>query len=282
MLIGRRAAPPRDTPGERPLGFRDRRRLRHLLSGKVICSVCGGPYHPTGSNYLDCQAAKHGACTNRRTCRRAALEGHVLDLLGRQLMQPDLLGTFMTAFDAEWERLDGELRVEAATRQRERQAVERRIASLVDVVSDGRGSPAILAKLRELEATRHAQGDVDAPKPASGARAPRASTVDMAATYAARIEELTASLSRGDDPEALEIARQLIDQVIVHPLTDGDPHGITLIGNLIDLLKAAGPRQRSERKPFQPADPALGLFVNSVKRVQGQSLWPLPVAPPVA
>jgi DNA invertase Pin-like site-specific DNA recombinase len=273
------AAPPRTQSSEGGHAFWDRRRPRHLLSGKIICGVCGGPYHPTGSDYLGCQAAKCGACSNRRTCRRAALEAHVLDLLERQLMQPGLLGAFMEAFDAEWERLDGELKGQAAMRQRERQAIDRKIANLVDAVSDGRGSPSILAKLRELEAARLAQDAIGAPEPIPRGNAPRACAVDMAAAYTVRIEELRASLWRGDDPEALEIARQLIDQVIVHPLTDDDPHGVTLIGNLIDLLRAAEPNASSRRTPRGPPDHALKLFALSVKEGPGAEPLALPCHP---
>jgi site-specific DNA recombinase len=270
------AAPPRAKLDDERLAFWDRRRPRHLLSGKVICGVCGGPYHPTGRDYLGCHAAKNGACTNRRTCRRTSMEAHVLGLLRRQLMQPDLLGAFLQAFDTEWERLDGELRVEATTRHRERQAVERKIANLVDVVSDGRGSPAILARLRELEVARQAQDELDAPEPMARAKMDRASAADMAKTYAGRIEELTASLSRGDDPEALEIARQLIDQVIIHPPTDDDPHGVTLVGNLIELIRAADPHEPDLRCSHQP-DQALELFVRSVK--EGPGAEPLAFLP---
>ena len=276
------AAPPRAKPGDERLAFWDRRRPRHLLSGKVICGVCGGPYHPTGRDYLGCQAAKHGACTNRRTCQRTSMEAHVLGLLRRQLMQPDLLGAFLQEFDAEWERLDSELRVEASARQRERQAVERKIANLVDAVSDGRGSPAILARLRELEAARQAQDNPEAPEPITRAKPPRASAADMAKTYVERIEELTASLSRGDDPEALEIARQLIDQVIVHPPTDDDPHGVVLVGNLINLIGTADPHAHPDRRCSHQPDRALDLFVRSVKEGPGAeplafaTLWPGP------
>ena len=51
---------------------------------------------------------------------------------------------------------------------------------------------------------------------------------------------MTTSMTNGDNPEELEIARNLIDQANIFPRTDGDPTGIAFIGNLIDLLKTAG------------------------------------------
>jgi outer membrane protein OmpA-like peptidoglycan-associated protein len=187
--------------------------------------------------------------------------------------RPDLPAAFADAFNAEWQRLDGEVRDQAASRQRERLAIDRKIANLVDVISDGRGSPAILAKLKELEAAQLAHGEAAppaaAPKTLSGCGA------EMAASYAVRIAELTASLARGDEPEEPEIARRLIDQVIVYPPTDGDPNGgIAFIGNLIDLLRAASLGGASGRRPSDVPDPVLDLFVRSIRRIQGQSPWP--------
>ena len=269
------AVPARDAGSQR--AFWDRRRPRHLLSGKVICGVGGGPYHPAGSGYLGCQAAKYGACTNRRTMRRTSLEVHVMEILSRQVMRPDLLTALAEAFNAEWQRLDGKLREQAVARQRERLAIERKISNLVDVVSDGRASPAILAKLQELEA---AQSALQKAEPL--ARAPcdlARSGPDMATNYATRIAELTSSLIQGDDPEALEIARGLIDQVIIHPPSDDDPVGIEFIGNLIDLLKAAGLGGTPSRGQPDAPDPALELFVSSVKKNPGAEPLALPASP---
>jgi DNA invertase Pin-like site-specific DNA recombinase len=247
--------------------FWARRRPKHLLSGKVVCGVCGRPYYPTGKDYLACHGARHGACANRRTVRRASIERHVMGVLSRQLMQPERLAAFVQAFHAEWESLDGELKAQAASRQRERQAVERKIANLVDIISDGGAGPAILAKLRDLEATQHALSEAPTPAPPSDVQFSDAG--DLSERYAARIAELTQSLIDGDDPEELEVARSLIDQVVIHPCTDDDPTGIELIGNLIDLLRAAG--LGGAPTPGAPAshDPALALFVSSVKEGPG-------------
>ncbi len=184
-----------------------------------------------------------------------------------QLMQPDLLTDFVGSFNAEWQRLDGELKTQAATRHRERLALDRKIANLVNLISDGGASPAILAKLKELEANRQDLGASKLPLARTPQRSGNGS--EMAACYTARLGELTTSLAQGDDPEALEFARNLIDQVIIHPMSDDHPTGIEFIGNPIDLLKAAGlggpPAQGKSAAP----DPVLELFVSSVKEGTG-------------
>ena len=246
--------------------FWDQRRPRHLLSGKVVCATCGGPFRNTGSDYLGCSASKQGACSNSRTLRRATLEAHVMDILARQLMRPELLATFVAAFNKEWETLESELHSQAAGRRREQAALDRKIGNLVDVVSAGRATPAILSRLEELEAQRAAVRTVPTP---DAVRPDTADAGEMATTYADRIADLTAALSRNTDPEALELARRLIDQVIVHPGTDTAPNGIEFIGNLIDLLAAAGLGSPGRPKKDYKPESVLALFVSSVKEGPG-------------
>jgi uncharacterized protein with von Willebrand factor type A (vWA) domain len=74
-------------------------------------------------------------------------------------MHPEVLEDFLETMRTEYERLANELRQKAAAGQRDRAAMDRKIANLVDAISDGRSSPAILAKLAELEAAREACRD---------------------------------------------------------------------------------------------------------------------------
>jgi site-specific DNA recombinase len=261
------AARPVDTQAKGQHAFWDQRRPRHLLSGKVTCGICGGAFRSTGKDYLGCSAAKNGACTNRRTVKRVALEAHVLDVLQRQLMHPDLLGAFVAAFNEEWTRLGSALRDQATARERERAGLDRRIANLVDVISDGGGTPAILDRLKDLETKRATLGKAGPSDPP--AHQPLAPDHDLAACYTTQIADLTAALARGDQPEALELARSLIDEVIIHPPTDGDPTGIEFIGNLMELLRTAGLGGPPTKESRAITNPRLQLFVSSVKEGPG-------------
>ena len=235
--LRREAAPYQAGPNGVQSAFWDRRRPRHLLSGKVFCGVCARQLSLFGRDYLGCKAAAHGTCRNRRTVRRTVLQARVMDVLSRQLMQPDLLAEFITAFNQEWRRLAGEVRSQAVAQQREKAALDRKIANLVEAVSDGRSSPSIMAKLADLEAQKTRLGDVPTPptEPAPALH-PGISQV-----YAAKVRNLAHALEKGENPEALEAARSLIDKVILHPPeTDDDPPGVELIGELTALLKAGG------------------------------------------
>jgi hypothetical protein len=95
------------------------------------------------------------------------------------LLRPALLADFVKAFKAECQRLDGDVRERAMSRQRERLAIDRKIANLVQVISAGGASPAILAKLKELEAAQRAHRERE---PRAEARRPQLGCgVEMAA-----------------------------------------------------------------------------------------------------
>jgi hypothetical protein len=130
------------------------------------------------------------------------------------MVSPACWRSFVATFNQAWHNLAGELQAKAVSRPRERFAVERKIANLVDAVSEGHANPALFAKLNEREATRAALADAD---PDAVQAAPQFGP-GRTESDAARISELTAALNWGKDPEGLEIARGLIDQVIIHPV----------------------------------------------------------------
>ena len=261
--LKRDAAPVHEGPdGTRP-AFWVRRRPRHLLSGKAFCGVCGRPLSLFGRDYMGCKAASHGTCRNRRTIRRAVLQDRVMDALRRQLMQPGLVEEFIAAFNHEWRRLAGEAKARAAGHQRERVALDRKIANLIEAISDGRSSPAIIAKLAELEATKAGLGNLPSP---AAAPAP-ALHPSISQVYAAKVRNLEAGLANRADVEVLEAARSLIDKVILHPSEiDGDPPCVELVGDLMALLRAAGVKEPPSGS--LTAD-VLGVFVSSVKAAPG-------------
>jgi DNA invertase Pin-like site-specific DNA recombinase len=132
------------------------RRPRHLLSGKVVCGTCGGPFYSKGKDYLACHNARHRACTNQRPVRRPRLGGGCPGRArppdhgarsGRGLRQrvPRRMG-------AAGRRAEHRLE----TRQRELLAVERQLDNLIDAIADGLRAPGRQARLDALEAKRGA------------------------------------------------------------------------------------------------------------------------------
>jgi hypothetical protein len=159
-----------------------------------------------------------------------------MQLLHCELMQPNLPEDFLEGMRAEFQSLASDLRLKAMAGQRDRAAVDRKIANLVEAISDGRSSPAILAKLTELEAARLACADA----PRQVGNRPPTFEPGMPGDYTARIAQLTAAFQRTDDPETREAMRILINKVVVDPPADEDePPHVERIGDLMALLHAA-------------------------------------------
>ncbi len=218
--------------------FWDRRRPKHLLSGKVLCGCCGRLFSAVGRDYLGCGAARASqGCTNSRLVRRPKLEAQVLEVLGNRLMRPELVAAFCTEFIAEWNRMSAEASSGIDVHRRELNVVERKIENILEAIADGLKASGIQRKLSELEARR---GDLLAAT-AESSTPPPALHPNLAQTYAERVAGLRRGIDAGKGQDVLEAARALIDKVIVTPGDDpDDPPGIELVGQLMAMLKAAG------------------------------------------
>lgn len=136
--------------------FRQRRRPRHLPTGKVVCG-CGGAFSPLGKDYLGCIRAKNaGACRNTRRVRPPVLDQQAMAALGSSLMQPEAVRAFCEAFVAEWNRMAAEASASARAHHAELADTRRKIANLVDALSDSGRSPSLMEKLTAPEARRRA------------------------------------------------------------------------------------------------------------------------------
>jgi hypothetical protein len=239
--LTKEAAPPRD--GGVP-AFWERRRAKHLLTGKVRCASCDGPYAALGRDYLGCQRARRGkGCANTRTVRRAKLEAMVLEALGAGLMRPERVAAFCNAFIAEWNRGQAEASAGAERHRRELQGIERKLDNLVEAIAEGMRAPGLQRKLDELEARR---AQLLAALQDQPARAP-ALHPNLATVYARRVAVMRTALESHTEPALLEAARALVDKVMVGPGDGPDaPPKIELIGHLTEMLRAGGADLRPE------------------------------------
>ncbi len=244
--------------------FWERRRPRHLLSGKVVCGLCHRPFSARGQDYLGCRTATNGACRNTATIRRGPLQTSVLQALGRQLMHPALVAAFTEAYAEACRAIAAEAATQADTRHRQRAAIERKLTHLVDAVTEGQSRPSLLQRIDTLEAelaripTEAAVARQTAPPLSPG----------IAEAYQRKITDMQIALTNGTDPEALETARQLIDRIIITPPEiDGDPSNIELVGDLKAMLTTANPPKPKESR--QTDTSALDRFISSVKEAPG-------------
>jgi site-specific DNA recombinase len=240
---------PTDTDRKHP-GFWDRRRPRHLLSGKVFCGTCGNPFTTLGKDYLRCLRARNGYCTNTASLRRTGLERHVLAMMRERLMAPAILNSFIATLREEHAKLVTEVAAASSVNSRTKATLERRIANLIDALADGDRSPSLRNKLAELERQLEQLNLEDAPVAQRLAPVP----ADPAAFYRARIAELEAALADATAPNLREDARNRIKRLDVHPPEEeGGPPRIILEGNLPQMLRLAGVDTMKKGHPYGAA-----------------------------
>ncbi len=262
----------RESPGVQKIrnnGFWNRRRAKHLITGRVFCGICGAAMIAAGKDYLACGTARRrGTCTNRTSIRRPALEATVIDALRDNLMQPPLVEEFIRAFTEETNRMHAIADQSRSESRRELAEVSRRLEGLIDAIAEGLRTPGLKAKLVELEG-RKALLETEiamAPPPA-----PRLHP-NLAELYRRKVEDLQAALS---DPEirteAAEILRGLIEAINVRP-TESGPE-IELVGDIASMVRVANDEGRNKKAAPEGAA-VRETFASSVKVVAGAGFEP--------
>jgi site-specific DNA recombinase len=248
--------------------FWDRRRPQHLLTGKMVCGVCGSLAASIGKDYIACSAARRqGTCTNRASVRRSKVETWILDALRHQLMAPDLVAEFVRSFNEESNRRRRDRDGRRASLNRELKESAARIDTLLEsVASGGLKGPSVLAKLEALEARQ-----AELARELAGLKDdPVRLHPNLAALYRRKVATLHDLLeSDGTRTEAVEIIRSLVDQVTFRPTAD-DALEIELVGHLARMVHLA--QNPSENSPIAGAVPE--EFASSVKVVAGVGFEP--------
>jgi hypothetical protein len=262
-LTGIREASGANKPERVP--FWEKRRARTLLTGKLVCGECGGAFAAVGKDLLACTAARRqGTCGNRAGIRRPILDSLILDALKARLMDPDLVALFISEFTQEWNRTQAESSAQLASRQRELDGVQRRLAGLIDAIADGLRAPGLQQKLDDLERRKaDLERELAAPVKPQIALYPR-----LAELYHAMVRDLHKALEdKVDGTAPLEAVRGLIDRVVLSPAPDGKGLEIELIGEIASMIDMALERKSGSKPGSAAAD--RDLFLRSVKMVAG-------------
>ncbi len=207
---------------------------RYLLSGLVVCDLCGGGFGAQHRGRWGCNAAhQRGVCDARQLVGQLDLEGAVERGLA-ELLDADALSAVAKLAEAEVSRVlsdrEAPSRVEA-----ELARVEAKAARLVDLAADGDlGAEAARAKLTALEAERRGLRErlttarSKAPAPGAVADAIRRALADVA------------GLLHGDTEGARDALRALLGGEPLRAVADGA--GYRLEGAL--EVQTGGPKAR--------------------------------------
>jgi site-specific DNA recombinase len=247
--------------------FWTRRRARHLLTGKAVCGVCGGPAAPIGKDYIACSTARRqGTCTNRASIRRSEIETWIIKALRVQLMAPDLVSEFVRTFNDEINQTRRDRDHRRAALQREQKDLERRIDTLLDAFASGalKGS-SVQTKLEALEARQGVVGK----ELAGFLDEPVRLHPNLAAVYQRKVEALQNLLeNEATRTEAVEIIRSLVDQVVFRPTAEAGLE-VELVGDIAKMVHLA---HSNENSPNSGA--VHDEFARSVKVVAGAGFEP--------
>ena len=185
-------------------------------------------------------AAAHVA--NRSSIRRQSLEELVLDGLKQRLLAPELVEEFVIAFNEETNRQRREETVGRAPKEQELERVKRKIATLVDAISEGLRGADLQDRLDELAQRR----DTLVVKLAAPAPPPVRLHPNLGEVYRRKVEELDAALR---DPlihdEALEIVRGLIDRLVIHSVEAGG-FQVELVGDIARMVELGAGAERKK------------------------------------
>lgn len=226
------SAPQKDPENGRAM-FWKRRAPDYLLSGKIVCGLCGGHVSALSNSYYRCNAGQKRLCNNRSGIHREKLEAQVLEIVCERMMDPAVAEAFAETFTEEWNKLQSS---KADALRRELATVERKLANLLDAIAEGLRSPGLQEKLSSLEAERDRLAKTVATTAPSVIRL----MPNLGAAYRRNLAQLRERLGgEKQNREALNIARQLIDRVVLHPAPPRQPPGITVEGHLARMLTIA-------------------------------------------
>ena len=225
----------------RKAAFWKERRPRYILTGLVTCGCCGHPLVAAGKDYLRCaRFDRNGLCSNRRGIRRGVLESTVLSALQHNLMAPELVVEFISAFNQEVNRGRANAELDRQSARRRLCEVQGKLDGLITAIAEGIRSPGLQQRLDSLEAEkRKLDIQLSLPKPTPVRIHP-----NLAELYKKKIEKLHEALLSADTrASALELLRSIVEKIVVHPRGNG-VFEIELIGEIANMVEIAIENER--------------------------------------
>ena len=221
-------------------------RRRFLLSGLLVCGMCGGGYTIMGKDRYGCAAHRSkGNCGNDRTIGRQAIEGRVLTGLKHHLLAPELFEAFARSYQEECAVLARSAVAERTGLQGRLAQVERKIMAMIRAIEDGLYQPAMKERMTVLEAEKAQLVTELAVRPDA---TPIALHPNLPLLYRKKVEELEAVLADpGLGSEAMDAIRSMISRIVLTPAEQGGMEAV-LEGDLARILTiCAGAERRNAR-----------------------------------
>lgn len=209
---------------------RPARARRYLLTGLVVCGVCGEPFRAYAAGTMRCRRyVTARSCSNTKTVRVEDLTRRALSALRASLLDPAALDAFCQEYRRARAALASKARQRARDRQREADDLRSRHRRLLDLVeTQGTDLRGAADRLRDLEAKLAALEAEEVDESAPIVIAP-----NLPAIYRRTVDEFLAATI---PVEAAEPVRRLIDRIIIHPAVGKGAYRAELVGTLAALF----------------------------------------------
>jgi site-specific DNA recombinase len=220
------------------------RRPRHLLSGLLRCGVCGGAYTMRSSDRLGCVAHREkGTCDNNHTVLLTELQPRVLGGLKERMLAPEVFAEFVDEYRQVLKRSQSDDAEKRESIAHQLTTVTSRIVRVVDAIADGTASPALKAKLADLE-TEKARLEAEQQAIKDMVRPPEIHP-NLPELYKRRVADMERALTKSDLERAAasEILRSLIEGITVYPGARRGETVIAVAGSIPAILDFADRRQ---------------------------------------
>ena len=227
------------------------RRPKTLLSGLLVCGVCGGTIAKRGNRRLACVAHVKGrGCTNSSAINSERLEERVLVGLRERLVTPQAMAEAMRNYIEEANRLNHHRRASEAGERLRLEKARRAIAGIVAAIEDGGYSRPLMDRLKVLEAEADAIEHALAQAPCD---IPDVHP-NVAELYRRKVERLIEALNHPEDCATAAMAlRTVIDKVVVTPTGRRGEVDVQLFGDLETILAWAQERDGDRHTPAKMA-----------------------------
>ena len=240
---------------QRHRAFQFNQKPRRIFSGLLKCAACGSGVVSAGMSRghamaVCSRANETGQCEARSRFNLEAVEAAVMDVLRRHLATPDLIAETARAYEEETRRLSQDADRNRSSLERKRGEAQRTLSRLIDAVGDGSASGrAVGQRMTELE-TQIDEMDRQlaeiAPPP-------------VIRLHPKAIEHYLKAVASYDpqgaaNPATVEVIRQLIAAVVIHPREARQPVVFDVKGRIAPLMRyGSDPDGAQERtRTFTP------------------------------
>lgn len=196
------------------------RKPKRAFSGLIKCGACGAGMGSVGTDRkgirVQCSAHRESStCDNGRRVYIEEIESAVINALRDNLDDPIVISEYLTAYNAERQRLKRQAGNNRGQLDRRAGEIERELRRLIDAITQGVALETIVPRIKELEGERASV----AASIANAAEADNVITLHSTALdrYRRDVTQLAVALASGGDNAALyESIRELVSAIVVH------------------------------------------------------------------